>query len=272
MAVSTYAKMINQVYKKDCNVSGWSNVARSDSVCIYEKESLRVFAIRGIFPNNQVDLRACATLINNALPSSERYRRDLEFIKQHLTTKESLVIGHSLGGAIADRLCGDGIFKHAITFNSAIEPKFLRNMTTTRYYNPSDFLYLLIGRYATNVHIWNHKTFELLDLVPIFRIWTTHRLEQFIQGYKPELTFQKGLQETSPDYVVQSVVLLKEKFPQKIQAEEWILNHKYKGKQADETHDTWRFRQIDPAFLKTGAWKVRETKLGDVGFLVIAYK
>lgn len=69
-------------------------------------------------------------------------------------------------------------------------------------------------------------------------------------------------------YIVQSVILKKEKFTQR-EAERWIKENDYKLTLPDITQHYYRFRQVDPKMLHH--FRFREVALGDIGYLVVAY-
>ena len=274
---TNYAKMIQNVYKQTKeSVAGFTLKAVSNTVFYYEKPTKTgkdcVFAIRGMLPSNSTDISAVSTLLSNSLSSSARYKKDLHFITGYMNnsihkggpTFQPVFVGHSLGGAICDQLLADGVAKKCVTFNPAIQPKDLRNSHNQRYYNSNDFLYLLIGRYASNTHITQSPLqFVNLNMPNLFSLWTSHRLEQFIHGYESK-------QKTS-DYVVQSVVLHKSAFESRTRATEWILQHKYKVGHVEETYDDYRFRQVSPDVAKAGH-EARNISLGAVGHLVVLYE
>ena len=266
-----YAELIEAVYKRHCDVRHWDCVAESDTINIFRNKTTHkiVVAIRGIRPNNKEDLLACASLINNTLTSTERFRKDKAFILSH-QLPYSLVIGHSLGGAILDELLGQGIFSHGISYNPAVEPKYLNNHNNQRYYNPDDFLYMLIGRYASNVHLTKPFSPPLepgLNLPYIFRLWTAHRIQQFV---KKDIAYNKEMLDTS--HLVQTVVLNKDVFHSLAEAKAWIQRHGYKHHSADETPNTYRFRQMDPAIIKTGHYRPKMVKMGEAGYMLVLYR
>jgi hypothetical protein len=265
----TYAKMIQTVYKNKCEISGWECIADSDTICIFKSKSTNkiVVAIRGMRIQNKEDILACASLINNTLTSTERFKKDKAFIlsvSRSLTPNKldyGLVLGHSLGGAIVDELLHQKIFSHGITFNPAVEPKYLSNEKNERYYNPEDFLYMLIGKYASNVHLTKpfHPPLEPgINLPYLFRLWTAHRIQQFVG-------------EEQGSHLVQSVVLNKDKFD-KDEAKAWIQNHGYRHSAIDETPNTYRFRQINPDIIKSGHYHPKMVKIGDKGHMLVLYK
>ena len=291
-STSQIAQMIQQVYTQAKKpIAGFAVKAHSDSVYLYENpQGHRVFAIRGM-KKEPADIQAVSTILTNSLQSSPRFQRDLTFVSRNNgNIPNTLFVGHSLGGAICDQFLRQGIATKAITINPAVMPRDLRNTGNTRYYNPNDFLYLLIGRYASNVHLIGTKwdfvhAYASAQLPNLFSFWTAHKLEGFIKDYTPKLPFQKGDPTTlrgdlgsadtrapsGRDYVVQSVVLHKSAFPNAEQASHWLVRHGYKNTGVDETQNEYRFRQIDPAVFKTGRYTPSSIKLGDDGYLIVGY-
>jgi len=75
-----------------------------------------------------------------------------------------------------------------------------------------------------------------------------------------------------PNYRVQSIVFNKDKISLN-EAIEWVVSHKDKVKKIDETETQWRFRQIEPSYLKRlGYTEYRTKPLNDTVALIIAYK
>jgi len=288
--VSQIAKMIQQVYKQTReDIAGYHVKAHTDSAYLYENDKgTQIVAIRGM-KFEPPDIRAVSNIITNSLKSTPRYQRDLSFVSRHNVDPKSLFVGHSLGGAICDQMLHDKLATHAITINPAVMPRDLHNSGNQRYYNPNDFLYLLIGRYASNIHVTGTKfDFALAitnaHLPNLFSFWTSHALSKFIKDYTIRLPFQKdgkthkehlGEHVRAPsgrDYIVQSVVLHKSKFATRQQATNWIVRHGYKHTGIDETLHEYRFRQIDPNVFKTGQFKPNTIKLGEYGFLIVGYE
>ena len=75
-----------------------------------------------------------------------------------------------------------------------------------------------------------------------------------------------------PNYKIQSVLF--DKNNMSLQASiDWIISEQYKIKKIDETDTQYRFRQLDPNYLKRkGYTEYRTKKLNDSISLVIAYK
>lgn len=74
------------------------------------------------------------------------------------------------------------------------------------------------------------------------------------------------------DYRVQSILFDKSKISLE-DAIDWIVNHKDKIKKIDETETQFRFRQLEPSYLKRiGFTEYRTKKLNDIVSLVLVYK
>ena len=278
--MESYAKMIHNVYnQKKESVNGYILKALSDTVFYYENEKTHecVFAIRGMRPTRSEDITAVTSLIHNGLANTTRYKRDLHFIKSynHREPANTIFVGHSLSGAICDQLISDGIARKAITFNPAVQPKDIRNNGNTRYYNPNDFLYLLIGRYTSHHHVIGTNFSLPIPQFTVFSLWTFHRIQNFIPDYKPS----EKLEEKASEHKVQAVHLYKSYFKSIADATEWIRKHQYKPIHVDETSNEYRFRLLDPAIIKTGHYDVKTVKFKsehkkheEIGDLIVLYK
>ena len=76
---------------------------------------------------------------------------------------------------------------------------------------------------------------------------------------------------SEPNYKVQSIVFQKDRIGLN-EAIEWVISHKDKIKKIDETYTQYRFRQLDPNYLKRKGYKNFVTKkLNDVVSLILAY-
>lgn len=51
---------------------------------------------------------------------------------------------------------------------------------------------------------------------------------------------------------IQTLIFAKSKFPKKSDATKWAADHKFKADQVDETGESWRLRQFDPALCEAG--------------------
>jgi hypothetical protein len=72
-------------------------------------------------------------------------------------------------------------------------------------------------------------------------------------------------------YIVQSVLLSRDKFKTIDQAKEWLVSNGYKYTIPDTTPSYYRFRQRDPQRLAM-THRLRTVKMGDAGSLILAYR
>ena len=74
------------------------------------------------------------------------------------------------------------------------------------------------------------------------------------------------------EYKVQSIVFEKDMIDFQ-EALDWVISHGDKVKKIDETDTQFRFRQLDPNYLKRrGYTEYRTKRLNDVVSLIIAYR
>jgi hypothetical protein len=293
----TYARAIENVYEGGEDLKGYKFIARNGNVNVYQKKGARLFAIRGMRPSDATDRSAVLSLLTNDLKNSARYKKDKEFIMKHKTLGVKVItVGHSLGGAIVDQLIDDGVITRGLSFNPAIQPKDLFKTANRRLYNKDDFLYLLIGKYSGNHGLidLDFKAFEGSWLEVLFKLWTAHKIEQFVENKTDEPRMEEGTAGTRKEVesdsesdkeekpmlmkkkkpsapkpsapkpsapkinvgrgIVQSVVIKKEAYPDIDDARVWVRSHGYKVSKVDETPNTFRFRQLDPNIMKTGKY------------------
>jgi hypothetical protein len=281
---SKVAQMVQKSYdyykgNTNLDVKGYNLVAKSSSGLIYERPQtkIRIYAFRGT--QNQEDVSSFPSLASNTFSSSTRYQKDKEFVKQHPAPEgyKTIGAGHSLGGAIIDQLLADGLIQTGISFNPAVELNTLDNTGNKRIYNRNDFLYKLIGQFASNTHIVNNDLFSRIEgtlrYFDILKSLYEHNNKQFIEKEKLTKEDVVKIEPKEPNsYLIQSVVLDKEKFPTLEKAKEWASAHKYKTDKHDETLNEWRFRQVSPSIFTGGLYTAKTVKLDDIGNLIIAYK
>jgi hypothetical protein len=281
---SKVAQMVQKSYdyykgNTNLDVKGYNLVAKSSSGLIYERPQtkIRIYAFRGT--QNQEDVSSFPSLASNTFSSSTRYQKDKEFVKQHPAPEgyKTIAGGHSLGGAIVDQLLADGLVQSGISFNPAVELNKLDNTGNKRIYNRNDFLYKLIGQFASNTHIVNNDLFSRIEgtlrYFDILKSLYEHNNKQFIEKEKLSKEDVVKIEPKEPNsYLIQSVVLDKEKFPTLEKAKEWASAHKYKTDKHDETLNEWRFRQVSPSIFTGGLYTAKTVKLDDIGNLIIAYK
>lgn len=194
-ATQTYARAIENVYQGEEDLKGYKFIARNGNVLVYQKKGARLFAIRGMRPSDATDRSAVLSLLTNDLKNSARYKKDKEFIMKHKTLGVKVItVGHSLGGAIVDQLIDDGVISRGLSFNPAIQPKDLFKTANRRLYNKDDFLYLLIGKYSGNHGLidLDFKAFEGSWLEVLFKLWTAHKIEQFVENKTDEPRMEEG--------------------------------------------------------------------------------
>lgn len=194
-ATQTYARAIENVYEGGEDLKGYKFIARNGNVLVYQKKGARLFAIRGMRPSDATDRSAVLSLLTNDLKNSARYKKDKEFIMKHKTLGVKVItVGHSLGGAIVDQLIDDGVITRGLSFNPAIQPKDLFKTANRRLYNKDDFLYLLIGKYSGNHGLidLDFKAFEGSWLEVLFKLWTAHKIEQFVEHKTDEPRMEEG--------------------------------------------------------------------------------
>ena len=74
------------------------------------------------------------------------------------------------------------------------------------------------------------------------------------------------------EYKVQSVVFNKDQISLD-DTFDWLIDHGYKIKKSDETETQYRFRQLEPSYLKRkGFTEYRTKQLNDVVSLVLVYQ
>ena len=306
-ATQTYAKAIKNTYEGKEDLPGYKYIACNGNVGVYQKKGARLFAIRGMRPSDSADRSAVLSLITNDLKDSARYRKDKEFIQKHrVLGVKQIIVGHSLGGAILDQLIEDGVTNRGLSFNPAMQPKDISKTANRRLYNKDDFLYLLIGKYSGNHGLTevDFNAFEGSWFQVLFKLWTAHRIDQFVENKtndkpmaegtagtrkaesdsesdeeKPKLksvrkkkVMAKPKKVNVPGGIVQSVIVKKEAFPDIDDARAWVRSQGYKSAKVDDTPHTYRFRQIDPSVMRTGKYIDRMVDLGDIGYLNMLYE
>lgn len=279
---SKVAQMVQKsydYYKGNTNleVKHYNLVAKSPTGLIYERPQtkIRIYAFRGT--QNQEDVSSFPSLMTNTFSSSKRYQKDRQFVKEHPAPEGYRTIGggHSLGGAIVDQLLADGLVQSGISFNPAVELNKINNTGNKRIYNRNDFLYKLIGQFASNTHVVNNDLFSRIEsslrFFDILKSLYEHNSKQFIDK-KQENIRPRMVEDLDDDYLVQSVHLSKEHFEDIEHAKKWIAEHHYKHQDVDETPNEYRFRQMSPKLVETGHYRPKSVKIGDAGYLIVLYK
>lgn len=301
----TLAKMINNVYYDKDKVLDYEQVAKIDSAQIYkrDKSKIWIYVVRGWYPHKEGELTDATALVKSSIASQPRYKKVKAFFQKHPAPKgyKVLAAGHSLGGAYVDQLIEDGIVKEGVSFNPAIQMKDLKNSGNQRYYNRHDFLYKLVGRYASNVHVFNSTAFDKIvyaaNFLNLIKSYLDHNITQFEERKdyeekkkkeepeseseeeeeKPKPSSHRDerpthQQEAKGDYIVQSIHLSKSKFEDADDARMWAAEHGYRHSKLDETPHEYRFRQVSPDLIKTGHYRPRSVQIGDKGYMIVLYK
>ena len=310
-ATQTYARAIKNTYEGKQDLPGYKFIASNGNVGVYQKKGSRLFALRGMRVSDSADRSAVLSLITNDLKDSARYKKDKEFIQKHrILGVKQITVGHSLGGAIIDQLIDDGITNRGLSFNPAMQPKDIFKTANRRLYNKDDFIYLLIGKYSGN-HALTDIDFDAFEgswFHVLFKLWTAHKIDQFIEHKTDEKPLEEGTAGTRKEPesesesesdeekpklksakkkatskpkpkkmnvgrgIVQSVIVRKEAYPDLEDARAWVRSQGYKTTKVDDTPDTYRFRQIDPSIMRTGKYIDRMIAMGDIGFLNMLYE
>jgi len=164
-------KMEYGSYKENLEIPGYEVLAKSPTIVFYKRiaDNTVIIAVRGSADSR--DWLGTNTLLPfNALTWSARYKEDKKFVADNLPKysqgNDVYVVGHSLGGAIADQLQKDfPIIKGGLSFNPAYQPlDFLKKSKVERKYNSRDPLGLL-GRFLPGAKVENNEGF-LQSLLP----------------------------------------------------------------------------------------------------------
>jgi hypothetical protein len=76
--------------------------------------------------------------------------------------------------------------------------------------------------------------------------------------HRNRIVMQNDDDDDRPPTVVQTLIFNKEQFPTKESAVDWAKEHDYKYGDVDETEDSWRLRQRDPADFVEGSFRTIE--------------
>jgi hypothetical protein len=129
------------------------------------------------------------------LDTSARYKEDVAVMKsihQKYPDATYYGVGHSLGGAVVDLFLHEGLLNQAVSYNGAVEKRFLNNNNNKRIYISSDPLYNTMGRFASNVEVRNQPNQSLLKKILTntsglglaYKTGTSHLLSNFQGGKK----------------------------------------------------------------------------------------
>ena len=178
----TLYKMAEASYSTELHdIAPYKRILRTPYLTVYTNNHVLVLAVRGTDIKDSKDLIADVKISLGKLRESERYKKDVEIIKElkrndELKNMYWVATGHSLGGALIDEFLKDGLISEAVTFNPAISKEFNNvNNKNRRIYMSNDPLYLLMGK-----HTKYHEVRERPDV----SVMKSHSLQNFVGGKK----------------------------------------------------------------------------------------
>jgi len=181
-------KLEKGTYKTNFEVPGYQILAKSPTVIFYKRitDNTVVIAVRG--SSDKRDWLQTNTMLPfGRLTTTSRYKEDKKFVADNLAKfsqgNDVYIVGHSLGGAIANQLQIDfPIIQGGITFNPAFQPMdFLNKSKIQRKYTSGDPLGKL-GRYLPGSVVEDDSS--LLDrFIPSVGVMgKSHQLSSFQSG------------------------------------------------------------------------------------------
>ena len=181
-------KLEKGTYKTNFEVPGYQILAKSPTVIFYKRitDNTVVIAVRG--SSDKRDWLQTNTMLPfGRLTTTSRYKEDKKFVADNLAKfsqgNDVYIVGHSLGGAIANQLQIDfPIIQGGITFNPAFQPMdFLNKSKIQRKYTSGDPLGKL-GRYLPGSMVEDDSS--LLDrfLPSVGLMGKSHQLSSFQSG------------------------------------------------------------------------------------------
>lgn len=78
----------------------------------------------------------------------------------------------------------------------------------------------------------------------------------------PEFAVRSEGKQERPATEVQTVILSKDEFPTREEAESWIRDHDFHAEKVDETENSWRFRQFEPGECQGDSFRTIELTEG----------
>lgn len=168
-------------------VNGWTILKRTPTLTFFQRGETVVIAVRGTYDKR--DIRADLAIPLDNLENTDRFKEDLATVQQFVQQNPNYryyATGHSLGGAIIDKLLQLSLVKDAISFNPAIEPSdYQKGDRHRRIYLESDPLYKLMGKNAVGTEVRPSK-FSLLRSIPgvgqILDTALSHSIDNFVGG------------------------------------------------------------------------------------------
>ena len=168
-------------------VNGWTILKRTPTLTFFQRGRTVVIAVRGTYDKR--DLRADIAIPLDNLENTDRFKEDLATVQQFVQQNPSYsyyATGHSLGGAIIDKLLQLSLVKDAISFNPAIEPSdYQKGDRHRRIYFESDPLYKLMGKNAVGTEVRPSK-YSLLRSIPgigqLLDTALSHSIDNFVGG------------------------------------------------------------------------------------------
>ena len=183
-------------------VNGWNIMKRTPTLTFFQRGNTVVIAVRGTYDKR--DARADLAIPLDNLENTDRFKDDLAtvqaFEKEYGPQYQYYATGHSLGGAIIDKLLQLQLVKRAISFNPAIEPSdYQKGDRHRRIYIESDPLYKLMGKNAVGTEIRPSKKSIFRGIPGVGDFLDTvlsHSIDNFVGG-KVENAM---IQMPKPDY------------------------------------------------------------------------
>ncbi len=157
MAKASYADPAEQ------KINDWVLVQSYPTLKFYKRGNDIVIAVRGTNPTDPNDLKADGLIAIGGLPTSDRYKTDLGFIKQFQAKYPPSQfsysgVGHSLGGAIVDELIKSRLIKDGYTYNPAVNMgDFKKAIPNHRVYMDADPLYQIMGKHTPKPEVRKYK-------------------------------------------------------------------------------------------------------------------
>lgn len=194
LIISNAYEKIPEASINDMKNDGWDLIQPyTDTIKPYINHTTKtiILGIRGTA--DFTDILADLKIATNNLEGSKRFKNDLEFIeklqKKYKPEEYSYyAVAHSLGGSLIDAFLNRGLIKQGISYNPAVEDRFLNNKNHLRIYNEGDMLFNIMGKYASNQEVRkNIKSFfnrilSLSDLTKAGQGVYYHLLNNFKGG------------------------------------------------------------------------------------------